>query len=347
MLLCYYIIHLTDAFKVGHWRNFHKECLPDDLKKHHDNLQTLVKLSKSDNTYKQYNCYFKSFCQWCKKYEFKPLPASDYHVALFLSSMKDSSPSASKVNAITYSISWAHKVSGFSDPCNTNLVSFTKNGLLRDSGRPIQQKSEISKEDLLKLIAHFGNTTNILDLRFICMCLVSFAGFLRFSELSHIKRSDLKIFSDCAEIFISSSKTDQCKAGEKVIISRTGKCSCPVSFLEKFLFEAEINDKSCDYIFCNIRYSRKLNKHILCPGKPISYNRAREILITNLKAVGIDSKQYGLHSFRSGGATAAVANGVSERLLKKHGRWKSDSAKDRYVRDSVQVKMSVSKNLGI
>ena len=36
----------------------------------------------------------------------------------------------------------------------------------------------------------------------------------------------------------------------------------------------------------------------------------------------------GLHSLWSGGATAAVINNpnLSERLLKLHGRWKSDTA---------------------
>lgn len=42
---------------------------------------------------------------------------------------------------------------------------------------------------------------------------------------------------------------------------------------------------------------------------------------------------YGLHSFRSGGATAAALSGVPDRVFKKHGRWKSDMAKDRYVRE--------------
>ena len=33
---------------------------------------------------------------------------------------------------------------------------------------------------------------------------------------------------------------------------------------------------------------------------------------------------FGLHSFRSGGATAAAVGGMPERLIKAHGRWVSD-----------------------
>ena len=38
-------------------------------------------------------------------------------------------------------------------------------------------------------------------------------------------------------------------------------------------------------------------------------------------------KLFGLHSFRSGGATAAANNGVKYRLFKRHGRWKSEKAR--------------------
>ena len=42
-----------------------------------------------------------------------------------------------------------------------------------------------------------------------------------------------------------------------------------------------------------------------------------------------------LHSFRSGGATKAANAQVSDPCWKRHGRWKSDTAKDGYVEDSL------------
>ena len=35
-----------------------------------------------------------------------------------------------------------------------------------------------------------------------------------------------------------------------------------------------------------------------------------------------------MHSLRAGGATAAANAGVPDRLFKRHGRWKSESAKE-------------------
>ena len=60
-----------------------------------------------------------------------------------------------------------------------------------------------------------------------------------------------------------------------------------------------------------------------------------------------DVKNYGLHSLRSGGASAAANKGVKDRMFKRHGRWVSDNAKDGYVKDSLHERLSVSLSLGL
>jgi len=55
---------------------------------------------------------------------------------------------------------------------------------------------------------------------------------------------------------------------------------------------------------------------------------------------------YGTHSFRSRGAAKAANSGVGERVFQRHGRWKSVSAKDGYVKDNITSRISVSKSLG-
>ena len=76
----------------------------------------------------------------------------------------------------------------------------------------------------------------------------------------------------------------------------------------------------------------------------------REILRDSLKNVGLNPDDYGLHSLRSGGITSVVrhsCNSVSERLLKLHGRWKTDAAKDMYVEESLDNRLQVTKFLGL
>ena len=54
---------------------------------------------------------------------------------------------------------------------------------------------------------------------------------------------------------------------------------------------------------------------------------------------------------RSGGVTSVVSNdrfdNVSERLLKLHGRWKSDEAKDMYILEPQRSRLRVTKYLRI
>ena len=58
-----------------------------------------------------------------------------------------------------------------------------------------------------------------------------------------------------------------------------------------------------------------------------------------------------MHSLCSGGITSVVNNDdskiVSERLLKLHGRWETDEAKDMYVKEADSSRLSVSLSLGL
>ena len=78
----------------------------------------------------------------------------------------------------------------------------------------------------------------------------------------------------------------------------------------------------------------------------ISYTCVREIVLEKLSELGLDRKLFGLHSLRSGGASAAVYAGVPDRLFKRHGRWRSENAKDGYVKDLLESGLSVSKRIG-
>jgi len=57
----------------------------------------------------------------------------------------------------------------------------------------------------------------------------------------------------------------------------------------------------------------------------------RELLREKLQQLGFSVDEYSLQSLRLGGATTAAAAGIPDRVLKRHGRWKSDNAKDGYV----------------
>jgi len=93
--------------------------------------------------------------------------------------------------------------------------------------------------------------------------------------------------------------------------------------LSRYCVLANIAPDSTDYLFRPLCFCKSTNTYKLRQGK-LSYSTARETLLSALETLGLNKKHFGLHSLRSGGATAAAAAGVEERLFKKHGRWKSD-----------------------
>ena len=79
----------------------------------------------------------------------------------------------------------------------------------------------------------------------------------------------------------------------------------------------------------------------------MSYTTVKDIVLRKIASIGLQTKNFGLHSLRSGGATEAANRFVPDRLFKRHGRWSSETAKDSYIKDSVLRLLSVSKSLGL
>ena len=69
----------------------------------------------------------------------------------------------------------------------------------------------------------------------------------------------------------------------------------------------------------------------------LSYSRAKELIKKELGKEGLDPTMFGTHSLRSGGAFAAAALGVPDRLLERHGCWRSEKAGNNYEKESLDT----------
>ena len=72
----------------------------------------------------------------------------------------------------------------------------------------------------------------------------------------------------------------------------------------------------------------------LCGG--LSYSRLRALLLDKIAKLMFDPALFGMHSLPAGGAIVAANAGVQDTLFKRHGCWKSESAKDGYGKDSAR-----------
>ena len=97
---------------------------------------------------------------------------------------------------------------------------------------------------------------------------------------------------------------------------------CPVATLQRYLNIAEINENSEEFIFRSVT-THKNNEHrtLKKENLPLSYARARELFLTVVTPVGIETERFLLHSLRSGGTSAAANVEVNNRLFKRHGCW--------------------------
>ena len=190
-----------------------------------------------------------------------------------------------------------------------------------------------------------GENAPLANVRTLAICLISFAGFLRYNELAKLKESDLAFFEDHLELYIESSKTDQYRDGAWVVVARTRTELCPVQMLERYMALASIGEDAEKFLFRGI-LNTKLGAR-LRPSGGLSYTRVRELVLEMLAKIGLDRSRYGLHSLRSGGASAAANAGIPDRWFKRHGRWRSENAKDGYVKDSLVDRLSVTRNIGL
>jgi hypothetical protein len=81
-------------------------------------------------------------------------------------------------------------------------------------------------------------------------------------------------------------------------------------------------------------------------GQPC-YSTVNEWFKDAARVLGLDPSKYGTHSGRQGGATRAANVDVPDRLFRAHGGWRSEHAKDGYVLDRLQARLSVTANMGL
>ena len=147
------------------------------------------------------------------------------------------------------------------------------------------------------------------------------------------------------EVHILSSKTDQYRQGDTVLVARTGNATCPVMMMEQYFEKVNLDKEFREHIFRGI-VKTKHGEKLRASGK-LSYTRMRKLFLQRIAELGYNPKQFGLHSLRAGGDSTAANAAVPDCLFKLHGRWRSKLAKDGYVKDSVSSLMSVSESLNL
>lgn len=310
-----------------------------------ESLPDVVLASKAPNTSSKYSAAFARWKTWASSHQLPHFPASPTHVVLYLRFLMLEAKTAAPIESAINGIAWVHKIAGEQTPTDHSLVKEVVAGAKRLLAHQKVRKEPITVDQLGQLVVNkAGPLASLYDIRSVSLCLLAFAAFLRFDELSRLIKSDVQFFEDHLEIFIEHSKTDQFRDGENIPIAKSGKSTCPVAMLARYLEMAHLSDGS--HLYCQLSKS-KFGYKPRARALGLSYSRFRELVIEAFLDIVPDVKQIGTHSLRSGGASTAARAGVSDRLFKRHGRWISENAKDGYIKDSLEDRLSVTKALGL
>ena len=117
-------------------------------------------------------------------------------------------------------------------------------------------------------------------------------------------------------------------------MAKTFKHTCPYLLVQRYFVAASFSADSEEFIFRPLVFLRGTGAYKMRGSVPLSYTRAREIVLSAFDSIGLPKQDYGLHSLRAGGASAAANARVPDRLFNRHGRCKSEKAKDGYIKDN-------------
>ena len=131
------------------------------------------------------------------------------------------------------------------------------------------------------------------------------------------------------KLLINASKTDIFRQTVTIIIGKGKEPVCPVVLLHKMLKKRVKLAKN----------NPRLKVHKAAPlfiaenGKIVSRANMSLFLKTCLTAVGLDTRNFSLYSFRIGGATMYAKRGFNDYDIQLLGRWQS-AAYQTYIRKS-------------
>ena len=173
-------------------------------------------------------------------------------------------------------------------------------------------------------------TCSILGQPFMyrCIFLIAFFGFLRISNcvprsgrsfdlFRQLARGDILLTHPGLQIVVKWTKTVQkCNTFKTIPIGTIpGSPLCPISAFLAYTRRFPARDNHPMFYF---------HGH---SGKVVIATElhVRTALATVLRALHLDTKQYGFHTFRRSGATLAYNMGVPLQDIQQHGMWVSDA----------------------
>ena len=150
-------------------------------------LPEVILHSKANTTRKVYNRHFQHWKNWCHNLDIHFLTPDTEYILLYLMSIFQNAASFVTITHALSAIKWRFSLANISIKDTPVLTEFLES-CKRLLAKPVHKKETITPDILSNLVKKYcsGTIKVLSDNRDVVMCLISFAGFLRFNEVVNI-----------------------------------------------------------------------------------------------------------------------------------------------------------------
>lgn len=270
-----------------------------------------------------------------------PLPA--LKIAQYLETLKDSKNSS--VNDALTSIKWLHYfipgINSFNNPLNDEFLARIVESSKRSNNKEKKRKKPLTSDIIEKILGNLSSNPSLEDLRNTLIPVLAFALLLRHDELSHLNCIHFTVMSEGLKVHIPSSKTDTYRDGKYVFLSK--KNSAVYNLIFRYMSKANLSFSCNHFFFCPIDLT---GSSCSIRNQKLPYEIYNSIVKEAVSKIGLNPKDYGTHSARSGGATSLYPY-VSQFDLMISGRWADPRSLGSYVEIAADTRFDINSRLNI
>ena len=301
-------------------------------------MRGLVLAGACPTTRITYSSLQQTFANFCRSKDLPTVPCSTRTINLYITWLKKKNLSTSSIRQHIAAVKHLHHINDETtrfenDPSHQLL----KKAALKGNGASMDKREPLTVGDLKLILAFWASLDNYdstmlsaaLCLGFSCLLRVGEFSTQRATESPRCRLNSISFKDDILALHLYHSKGDRQGTGVDIAIPPIHAPHCPVSALTRFL---------------NIRRRTSPEDSLFCheDGKPMTGGWFREQLKLACNRNGI-TKLINGHSIRIGAATHLSGKGAPLELIKRLGRWKSDSV-ERYLRPSREQSINLLKN---
>ena len=202
----------------------------------------MLEKARGSNTIRLYTRHFSKWQQWVSQFpNTKAIPADDTYVIAYMLNLFQKNKSFENIRDSFFAIKYFQKVTGYENVLTGGLPYLVLEGIKRTSQKISRKKLPLTTEHLHKLYKIFGGKNiNLKDLRTTLICVFSFMGFLRYSEVSNLRMSDIVIHDSYMAIFIEKSKNGHLQKWKLALSSKVKIQTLPYIIVKK-VYEISTN----------------------------------------------------------------------------------------------------------